>query len=134
MRGKEGGRDSRLNLKMERFGPSTSARFQIRRSPGECTGLVHKYIAGAFPRPRQPCAFLKSERCIIKRRRRCSALRIIRRNAADEKSRFSRFCRAASRKLRFRSPLILLPSLCYERRACNSKFLHQRFIPRIIGG
>lgn len=44
-RSKKGGRDSKLNLKIERFGPSTSARFQIRRSPDECTA-VRKYIAG----------------------------------------------------------------------------------------
>lgn len=43
---------------------STSARFQIRRSPGECTSIQIYRRRRAHTRSTR--AFLKSERCIIK--------------------------------------------------------------------
>lgn len=72
---RKGGRDSKAKFKDRKVWTvavgrrSASARFQIRRSPGECTSIqIYRrrvHCTHAFPRLRDSRAFQRSERCII---------------------------------------------------------------------
>lgn len=72
---RKGGRDSKAKFKDRKVWTvavgrrSASARFQIRRSPGECTSIqIYRrrvHCTHAFPRLRDSGAFQRSERCII---------------------------------------------------------------------
>lgn len=72
---RKGGRDSKAKFKDRKVWTvavgrrSASARFQIRRSPGECTSIqIYRrrvHCTHACPRLRDSSAFQRSERCII---------------------------------------------------------------------